>query len=237
MQVFGVEFTASMSKMLQQLSKIDNRTTDTVNGWIRMQERSLSLTTIPPLIHAICILFYRDDEYFKIIGDLLNATEDKKSVELAMDKLENQDPSRARPGCYKYSAYGLNQIPSNSNCTYNWEISVKEVGSDNAAHIFIGISSMEDYENGEDARHEYCNNGQIMHRPMTIKGGHYQGYGVGDIISVRLDMRQSEMTFIKNGQLVAQTSIKINEEKNLKYRLYVCCLEYAKLEIVTFAKE
>ena len=48
----------------KELSKIDNRTKDAVQGWIRNQEKSLNIRNVASMIKAICILYYREFDVF-----------------------------------------------------------------------------------------------------------------------------------------------------------------------------
>ena len=55
--------------LLNQLTKIDDRTKHAVYGWIREKQQSLNLNNIPNMITAICILFFRKDERFEVVDD------------------------------------------------------------------------------------------------------------------------------------------------------------------------
>eukprot|EP01084_Bolivina_argentea_P282151 482922_1 len=71
----------TMTLFLNRLSKIDTRTKYAVFGWIRNNEKLLELSHIPLLISFICILYFRDDEIFAIIGTKVKLSNNKKCIE------------------------------------------------------------------------------------------------------------------------------------------------------------
>ena len=130
--------------LFKQLSKIDDRTKYSVYGWIREAERSLHLTHIPMMINSICILFYRDDEIFDIIGKNVKVSSNKKCI----TKLEAPPPDNK----WDNNTYGILEIPSMSNLIYKWDLKV--CANRKGTGIVIGISSIEtpakdfEYEKG-----------------------------------------------------------------------------------------
>ena len=58
-----------MAFMLPNLKHIDDKTKDTVFGYIRQQQKTLSLSNICPLISYLCLSYYYQNEYFTTTKD------------------------------------------------------------------------------------------------------------------------------------------------------------------------
>eukprot|EP01084_Bolivina_argentea_P033901 62690_1 len=115
------------------LSKIDNKTKYTVCGWIRNNEQTLKLNHIPLLISSICILYFRDDEIFALIGTKVKLSNNKKCIE----KIANEDD-------YHNCSYGINEISSKDNIVCQWDLKINKISGStdsNTHNVMIGISS------------------------------------------------------------------------------------------------
>ena len=113
--------------LLKLLSKIDQRTKDSVNGWIRMKEKALRLHSVPSLINAICILYFRNDDIFAFNGNSLKVTKDNKCIVWTKHAPEG---GLYIPHEFLYTAYGYNQVSPCDNVKYRWDIKVKGLSED-----------------------------------------------------------------------------------------------------------
>ena len=93
---------------LKSASKADQSTEYLVFGFIRDYEKN-SNAIIPPLISWTCLLFYWINEYFEIVGDNLNASEDKLTISC------NQPVSR-----WCNASFGHRKIKSGLTGVYRW---------------------------------------------------------------------------------------------------------------------
>ena len=66
--------------MFKLLGNTDQKTKDTVNGWIGQEEELLQLNAIPSMVKAICILYYRQPPFkcrYRYFGCCDQAFEEK----------------------------------------------------------------------------------------------------------------------------------------------------------------
>eukprot|EP01084_Bolivina_argentea_P033899 62685_1 len=118
-----------MALCLNKLSKIDKRTKYAVCGWIRNKEKSFKLN-IPLLISSICILYFRDDEIFAIIGTKVKLSNNKKCIEKIKKEM-----------AWGNSSYGINEISSKDNIVCQWDLKINKCTNSYGGNVMIGISS------------------------------------------------------------------------------------------------
>ena len=64
----------------RKLNSIDNRTKDSVFGYIRLMERELSFDNIPDLISFLILLYYYHNEYFAKYGEQVKVSNDNMII-------------------------------------------------------------------------------------------------------------------------------------------------------------
>lgn len=243
--VSSVHLSSVMS--FKELKKIDKRTKYSVYGWLRRQEKSLKSSSIPSMISAICILFYRDDEIFEIISNKgIKISENKKSIEAYNN--------------YKYNNYGMMEIESQRKLIYKWDLKI----CSGSANIIIGLSSRQ-YSN-TDSYHDGCDNWDGIdylfrtfsgstgglslfsvkqNRVITYGGGFVHLFWCeyndpfghdGDLISLHLDLKEGEIGLIINGKDQGIAFTDIIRSEDIKYRLVVSLSKDSSVEILNFSK-
>ena len=205
------------------LSQIDKRTKYSVHGWIRRKEKTLGITNIPSMINAICILYFRDDDIFDVIGDDMKLSANKHKL----TKIRDSNPD--------FNNYGLNEIISSSKMVYKWDLKMhKQSGA-----VMIGISSSKESVGfGNDPHFVFCNDGSA-----TQDGLGWYSYGQsfqdGDIVSITFDLGNMQTKLTINGK--DQPDIRIIQMGGngiIKYRLYVLLQSVQDcVEIINFSKQ
>ena len=229
-----------MASLLKRLSKIDDRTKDAVNGWIRKQRQSLNLCDVPMMLCSICILYYHNDEIFEMIAKSVILSKNKKCI----TKIKNV--------CY-HSNYGINEISTDSEYEYKWDLKIKEI--EISTNVFVGLSSKYDTKQHnfcvtDGVNFIYCSDGDIHHernhceRDRNIPGWDWNKYGnrfvKNDIVSIILDLKRKQINFLVNGidQGIAYENVKFPASQKIKLRLSVSmCSSGQSVEIVKFSKQ
>ena len=221
--------------LYKQISQIDKRTKSTVNGLVREMEKELKLNHIPNMINSMCILFFRDDEIFDIIGRDVKVSENKKII----TKLQ---------GHWQNNTYGIMEIPSMSNIIYTWTLKIHHLEL-NSGHIMIGISSVQSpstyFEIESNGIHYvYHGEGKIYYVGYSPKwvNDDWCSYGDGcvenDIFSVELDLKSKQIKFFINGEDQGVAYTNIDKDDNVKYRLMVSMAGKDDcVEILNFSKK
>ena len=226
---------------LKLLNKIDMRTKYSVYGWIRNKRQLLKLQTIPSMIQAICILYYKDDEVFDIINDkIIKLSENKKIItRFYMNPKETNHVDNN-------TSYGMLEIPSNSEAICKWDLKI--LMANTSDHIFIGVT------------HKHNKNKNICMPGDEIKDNPYYVYGNsswckgfkrkllivnkgpfwqnGDKVSIVLDLKHAEMKLEINGIVCGNIFKNIVKSATVTYRLFVAIRDVgAGVEIVDFTKK
>ena len=177
------------------------------------------------MVSSMCILFYRDDEVFDIIGANVRVSSNKKCI----TKLECCN--------WKNNTYGILEIPSMSDFIYNWDLKIN-----NNEGIMIGISSVQcpshDFEKKKNGHHYvYWHNGDI-YNPYEMTWDNYgDRYRSGDIVSMNVDLREKQIIFSINGKDQGVAYDYVHQDEDVKYRLMVAMHSAnASVEIVNFSK-
>ena len=211
----------------KQLSKIDKRTKYSVNGWIRNKEKSLGITTVPSMINAICILYFRDDEIFDVIND--------DDVKLSGNKKIITKSANSANNSKDYNNYGLMKIESTSNLIYQWDLRI--VNCSWMSVLFFGITSNETVKSFGDHHYAFTNRGK---KTMTNQGweSYMEGILKGDIVSIHLDLNKAQIKLAINGKEREIAYENVEKSKDIKYRLFVSmrCMNDC-VEILNFSKQ
>ena len=214
----------------KQLSKIDSRTKDAVNGWIRNTEKALKTNNVPAMINTICILYFREYETFDkdLISQLLTVDSEYKYI--------SSDNDTNGP-IFSASAFGSNICVKGRK--YYWMIKIEEGTELISKSINIGIIENDAAKKNEigwyfeSYGYSYHNNGSTWNKGCS--GGITKMYGdfmnVGDIIHVWLDLKDSNtLSYGKNDK---HYGVAFDIDNDKEYRLAVQ-LQNAKISIQNF---
>ena len=224
-----------MPPVWSKLQTVDNVTRYTVNGWIRDVCQIYEIKDIPRLINSICILYYHNDEIWKLCshptGEYYQISADKKEVELFQYE--------------SHSIYGINHIfldPNNTN-KFKWDIEIcnatylqNHSWMNTDGIISVGLTS--------DANHcfLYESDGtkidmdQTRHYDATACQVTMYGdeFGQNDIISIHLNLQTQKISFSLN-QVDQGVAYSI-EQFNIKYlQLFLKAFAYElRVRIIDF---
>lgn len=205
--------------------KIDQRTVDIVNGFIRTNHRLLLISSqctlfqnIPFGIYSLCTMYFYMTDYFQIIGKNMTSSNDNKTVtNLVKKEYDSFDNSTFG----KMIISSLNNDIYKHNIIYKWDLRVysKEIGS-----ILVGIfcgecdNSIGFYFNDNTPYYGYCNDGQRINHIRRSFIEDSLTFNDSDKISIELDLKQKVLSFHVNDQVITD-NITVNE--NIEYRLAV----------------
>lgn len=208
-----------------------------ISGYCREIESYLtSLHIIPNDIRLLLLKFYAR-EYFETVHD--------QFIEY-MDGTACQ--SIASDGERDVTSYGAMAIPTTANnkAVYQWTLKIEErkVSDSKYVRIAIGIDEYHKYQAlrcfpfGIESRsnYGYCSNGYLYSNNGNVNDtGYYVEdslkYGVGDVISMTLDLKKNTLSFAKNDSKLDLNFIEIERGKGIDYRLAVCLDGRVKITI------
>lgn len=199
--------------LLEKLNSVKDTIKLTVHGWMRETTKQLQfVSTIPPLIFALCILYLNEEERFAIIRKYIESSDDEKKIWKTFDDREFTNN------------YGQIVIPSLSNCLCRWNFMVHDVS---LVSLFIGVSwKVVPEPSGPpqmDDSHYCIHNAGYKN---MIEKRHFGAYcdeiHAGDKVTLILDLKRAQIRYIINDkdQGVAYQDILKGEDVN--YRLNVC---------------
>ena len=214
--------------MLKRLSKIDEKTKYGVYGWIREAEESLQLGHVPLMISSICILYFH--EIFDAIGKYMKLSQGNKCITNA-----------SKAGGWNNTNYGIIEIASNTNATYEWELRVKEKGSKNS--ITVGITNTN--EPDEYYGHKLEQYNHYMYNSSGSKWRHDQDwreygdqYKKNDKVKMTLNLKNADLRFSVNDVSKGIAFENIEKGDDIKYRMFVSMYgENDSVEILNFSKK
>ena len=172
------------------------------------------------MINAICILYFRDDEIFDVIGKGIKLSENKKII-TKMDNIRGQNN------------YGIVKIESASNLIYQWEL--RFINFDHG--ILFGITSNQTVKSFGDHHYAFTNLGK-----KTKTNDRWKSYGetvrAGDIVSIHLDLNKDQIKLAINGKDQGIAYDNIDRSQVIKYQLFVCLRSKNDcVEILNFSKQ
>ena len=204
-----------MSSFFKTLNKIDERTKHSVYGWMREAERELNLCNIPMLVKSICILYFRDDEMFEVIGDGTMTDKTNKRI----TKINQHD--------WENASYGYVKIPSMNQCIYQWDMKINYVS--NNYDLTIGISSKsrsnEDIATERDGSHTYAYIGDGEKVSSSFVSTNWTKYGTklkdNDKLTMHLNLKNGQLTYFINDLNQGIAFNNISQGKDITYRLAI----------------
>ena len=132
-------FSKKIMSSFKLLKQIDKVTKYSVYGWIRRKQKILNLQSIPSMISAICILYFRDDERFAVINEAkMTLSRDGKLI-------TNKYHSSPLYGDYSNSNYGAIEVDSMSDMIYEWRLRIVKQDGVHADIVFAITSNVNTY--------------------------------------------------------------------------------------------
>ena len=216
--------------LLARLNHVKQGTKLTVYGWIREAETELSIDNIPPLISALCILYFDEDEIFEFTGKGVIISDNKKCISSGRGSgflsLSNQN-------------YGSIQIPSMSGAVCQWDIRINKMRQ--IVSIFVGISSLVTPDPKEplhtDGGHHYLIHDSDRKYNNGARWIPYKAvFAEGDKVSVRLDLTKRQIRFYVNDEDQGVAYYDIVTKNNVTYRLMISLGVFVEAEILNFTR-
>lgn len=205
---------------LSALKKCETARKYAVFAYIRQQNNLLSLPTIPKVIDYLCLAYYAPDLFSK---KNLNLNDIEMSIDQTTITYIKRDFDEYR------TIYGTNWIDSLSNGTHKWTINLNKYNG----WISIGIASKDEYMNIN-----FSNKLDAPNYALTMEKSYYRiernGFGSEQCLRWRsesetesgsaqvmmeLNMEKGQLCFRFGHHL---DSIKVQKQRNLKYKLAIC---------------
>ena len=202
---------------LKDSKKVNQRTRYIVHGWIRNEENALKFGNVPAIIVASCILYYRNDEIFDIVGNGMKLSANKKVI------------TKVRNGCsFTGNHFGLNQIDSTSELLYSWHLLIKQdimdsTGFGISSHLLSTKKMANDCFDHAHQRGIFFlfREGYKMSHEIMEYENYIKPWKVGDRVSLCLDMKRAEISLIVNGHNQGIAFRNIQKSKQIQYRFFV----------------
>ena len=147
----------------------------------------MKLSYIPPIVISICVLYYREEDFFGVIAKDVKLSDNKKCITREHSQFMINDR-----GLWTGFNCGSIQVPSTDNTICEWILDVDNPG-DKTAGISVGITSL------KSALYYIANYG--MAKSSDIKQRKEYGKDIwrkGGQIIIHLDLRRGEIRFSIN---------------------------------------
>ena len=194
------------------LNTVDQRSKYSVYGWIRHMQKTFKIGNVPPLVTAICILYFREDEIFNVISNGIKLSENKKMITKTEDDWD-----------FANNSYGIMEIESENELEYIWDLKICSM--QNTGGCAIGIASKqvpneEIASSDTDYFYLFFSEGCQHHEDRNDKD-----YGIqwndGDQISLEVDLKQGNISLSINNEDQGIAFHNIERSKDINYRLFV----------------
>ena len=218
----------------KERSKGSEWTKNAVNAWINKVVRNLPLHYVPWDVRSVCLLYFSEDEYevFEIVHDKLRLYKNKETIKWAKRWDEFDAPGET------LFNYGSNKIESMSKIICQWDLKINK--GDNAC---IGISSGEETDfykesygwwRSLDCYHYFLDDYRRRYTRNNHLSRYSKGFGIGDKVSVHLDLGKGFMRYLINEQDQGIAFMDIQKDAQVQYRLMVGLGNGTEIEILRF---
>ena len=220
----------------KQLNQIDERTKLAVHGWIRNKEKILNLANVPGMINAMCILYFRDDEIFDIVGlNHIQLSKDRKMI----TKISNEPIQRfaVGQGSWDTNNYGIMEVASNTDMIYEWKLKIINDDS-SSGDVQIGIASelVQDSFIEKGVYYLFYSDRKRC-SPAQFWVSYDSSFTKGDEVIIHLDLKKAEIYLIVNGIKGPIAYKNVVKSEDVKYRLAVSLYDLdVSVEIIGFTK-
>ena len=190
--------------LIKLLKTVDNRSKDSVFGYIRQSRDESKDAAIPTMIQYCCLKYYFINEYFS-----------KCCIDLRISN-NGRVVKSTDSGCQyrEHSAFGNIIVNPSSKCIteYKWTVKLLELTGGG----YFGLNPL----NCPDAANSY---GLGLSRGSVWGNRICQSYSTGsvknDIISMVLNVKNKTLSFHRNGKDLGNINCEI--DMNRKYRMSV----------------
>ena len=208
--------------MLKRVKSIKQDTKFTVSGYIRQNEKKLSLfCNVPDMISYLCLLYYFHGEYFEKTGDDIRISKNKMRV----TKIVNNNN-------FRNTSYGKTWIESTVQQMVQWKFKIDKIVYP-VGDIYICLVSTDNRLNQDcnDKNRDKPNFAIGSPGWVIVNGDEYEikcyvganlvKYGENDIISMILDTKHRQLCFKRNdgNKITLVKCIKIDSD--IKYKMAV----------------
>ena len=220
----------------------DDRLDCLVSGYIKsIQKAHKSLKTIPMDIYYVCILFLLQKEYFELIADQMNLSQDELTITKDASAIYN----------WKNTTYGKMVIPSISKQIVTWKIKMKPFTEER--NRVIGIASSTDcidkdytynkvghYYGISDSGTRFWNH-KLKEETSVETAAEYDTFEYhdrsGDTVTMILNLRDATILFGQSEHpKIAWTNIKIDKDVNYRLAVSLRC-QLDSMTIVDFVEQ
>ena len=180
-------------------------------GWIREAEKELNIEFVPPLISALSILYYHQDEIFEYIADDVKVSQDKKSI------------TKINECNWQNNSYGIIEISSMSNIICKWDLRITSLKD--SANLIMGVSSIQvlndDFEDHSGIHYAIWDDGELNDCGEWISRSLGTEIVEGDQVSIILDLPKAQFRVSVNGGEDIMAFENIERKEKVKYKLMV----------------
>eukprot|EP01084_Bolivina_argentea_P223726 378482_1 len=215
--------------MSLNLIHIDEKTKCLVYGYIRNQQKDLSLDhnnnpfyTIPELVIYKCVLYYYITDYFEI-GGITGTIYSVKNYNDTISHCTNRH-------C---NFYGYVSIVSTSKAIHRWKFKINEQHTIN--NICIGIEEYKQNDKEHNNRklekdYYFCLTDETINYGYHDNAGVYSKgkrkiygttYGEGTVIEMKLDLHKTTLSFTQNNNDFGVAYDNIQQQEGLVYKMAV----------------
>ena len=234
-----------MANLFARLSKIDQISKETVQGWVRMHQKKMNQIQIPSMILSLITLYINPDEIFdpKCTNKIKLSHNNKCILQQEEKRIRHPGISPREESIYE-TGYGVNLITLNCKWIYQWDVQINKHYNWDDGLAFIPIFIALESDNVRKkyfhslvckAQFKYSSEGAILTDKEWKKYG--QIYKEKDLISIILDLNKMTISFRLNGkdQGIAYSNIKDELYGDTKLRLAVTInIATTSVEIVNF---
>lgn len=230
-----------MSVLLKQIKSINQIDKDIVIGYIKNEQKLLTLSIspnkIPMGISYLCILFYYEDDCFN---------KDQCAKEMEIDETNSIVAIKQSGGGFKKALGAMDIFDRNDGISriYSWTFKILDHKPDMAQVIYIGIDSNDKSKNESSLNIvSYALGTETRTAGFTMDNGSYKNiflewkYGKGDEIKMELNMEEKTLRYWINNENIDCVLQDIDFAKNMKYNMCVCAaMDGLSLQLLNFEK-
>ena len=210
---------AAISERMVQAKDADDQLTYLVFGFIKsIQNSHDSLSIIPIDIFYLCIVFLFQPEYFNIMGDGIDVSEDRMTITKSKESI----------GSWDNTSYGKISILSTSERIVTWKVKMNKCNPMNTR--CIGIVSTIDCQNTDWIYNDvgfyygFSENGVSVGNRKNTEDAAFliscadTNYGPGDTVTIILNLKDATISFGSTSDpVIVWRNIKIDEKVSYSF--------------------
>ena len=204
-----------MGPKLRQLKQINNKTRDSVFGYVRkIEERNKLSCSIPKMISYLCLQYYSHGEYFQKCEGNIKIINDKMAITRNVEY----------PGFSDSCSFGKMLIESNVNQIVRWTFKISLSTVDNKGDVWLDIGILYDKEktyafrDTGDTIYKYDGSDHVD----GIDQIDYDAIKHNDEIILTLDTKKREIRYKKKNHYASFGIYCIAKRHDVRYKLGLC---------------